>query len=76
MSCEKKNQTTESFWILLRILGCWEGSQKAHEATYYVSYGGLFFVFFFCMWGGEVAAEFIDDNPFQAWVSHAFSIEI
>ena len=34
MSCEKKNQTTESFGILLRILGCWEGSQKAHEATY------------------------------------------
>ena len=34
------------------------------------------FFCFFCMWGGEVAAELIDDNPFQAWVSHAFSIEI
>ena len=40
MSCEKKNQTTESFWILLRILGCWEGSQKAHEATFCIHVRG------------------------------------
>ena len=41
MSCEKKNQTTESFGILLRILGCWEGSQKEHEATYGIDNRGI-----------------------------------